>query len=416
MRVVLVVWAVLLVLLMRHREVISTDTLSNYVHVWFVADSLWGGDGLPYRMPVLASGDALAFPYAFVPWMVAVLLWPVLGEYAVTLCLGAGFVGLVAATFWALPELRRGWWAAAVLVNPALVEGLMLGQLPFVWGAAMLYAAIGCWRRGRHRWAVVLAGLAQFTHVVVLGPLTAFVVLCRVPFEPDRRRLVRSWLVSMAAALPAAWLMLASPVTSQVPVRESLWTGFSTVGLRTLVLMVPFGLLALQRRGMSVRAPAVVALVLVVGQAAAVPVSSMGVGWGAVGRRPDPAMASIPESAAFVPGATYRVLSAADGKYGPYAVVRAGGRLDSEFFPESMHRRGFRDEEAYARFLTGRSVDFVVSEDRYQRFGTNERALLDAMSTSAAGCRSGVRIERLANDGEDRYRLYRVQRGCGPAG
>src|SRR5687767_1855234 len=74
-RGVIAFWVVILVLLLRHREVISSDTLSNYIHVWYVAESLWDGGGLPYRMPVLAHGQALAFPYGFIPWMFAVLLW-----------------------------------------------------------------------------------------------------------------------------------------------------------------------------------------------------------------------------------------------------------------------------------------------------------------------------------------------------
>ena len=87
-RIVIGIWAVILVLLLRHREVISSDTLSNYVHVWFVAQQLWHGNGLPFHMPVLAHGNALAFPYAFIPWMVAVLLWPVMLSSS-----GLGLVG-----------------------------------------------------------------------------------------------------------------------------------------------------------------------------------------------------------------------------------------------------------------------------------------------------------------------------------
>ena len=42
---VIAFWVVVLALLLRHREVISSDTLSNYVHVWFVADQVWHGHG-----------------------------------------------------------------------------------------------------------------------------------------------------------------------------------------------------------------------------------------------------------------------------------------------------------------------------------------------------------------------------------
>ena len=195
-------WAVTLVLLLRHREVISSDTLSNYIHVWFVADRFWHGGGLPFRMPVLAHGQALAFPYGFIPWMFSVALWPLMGEWSVTLALGVGFLGLVFATFWAFPELRRGWWAVGVLVNPALVEGILLGQLPFLWAAAMLLFAIGSWRRGHRTMAIVLAALAQITHAPILIPLVAVLVIGWSRYEPDRRALIRGWLISLVPALP----------------------------------------------------------------------------------------------------------------------------------------------------------------------------------------------------------------------
>src|SRR5581483_5462935 len=102
-----------------------------------------------------------------------VLLWPLMGEWSVTLVLGLGFASLVAATLWTFPELRHGWWAVAALVNPALVEGLLLGQLPFLWAAAMFVAAIGCWRNNKRTAAIVLAALAQLTHAPVLIPLVA---------------------------------------------------------------------------------------------------------------------------------------------------------------------------------------------------------------------------------------------------
>src|SRR5213083_1931258 len=72
-RALIATWALLAALILRHREVISSDTLSNYVHVWFIADQVWHGHGLPFHMPVLAAGHALAFPYGFIPWMLAVL-------------------------------------------------------------------------------------------------------------------------------------------------------------------------------------------------------------------------------------------------------------------------------------------------------------------------------------------------------
>ena len=113
--------------------------------------------------------------------------------------LGAGFVGLVAATFWAFPELRRGWWAVAVLVNPALVEALLLGQLPFLWAAAMLMAAIGCWRRDRRKLAVRPRRDWRSSRTPPCSsrsPRSSS--LLRYRSEPNRRALVVGWLISLS--------------------------------------------------------------------------------------------------------------------------------------------------------------------------------------------------------------------------
>ncbi len=404
------VWLVILGLLLRHREVISSDTLSNYIHVWFVSQQLWHGNGLPFHMPVLAHGSALAFPYAFIPWMVAVLLWPLMGEWSVTFVLGAGFVGLVLSTFWTFPELRRGWWAVAVLVNPALVEALLLGQLPFLWAAAMLMLAVGCWRRDRRKLAVVLAGLAQLTHAAVLVPLTALLVVLRYRGEPHRRALVVGWLVSLVISLPAAVLVFASPVASQNSLLYTVWIEFETVALRSLVFLVPMALVSVQRSGWRRRAPMVLAGVMVLSQLVTVPFSGMAAGWSALNRRPTNSVSAFSESSAFVPGATYRVLAFGDAKYGQYSIVRAGGRIDSEFFPESMYRRSFRDEAAYARFLTRRRVDYVVVDPRYRKFRTNEQELLDDLAWGGSSCVNGVAVQPV--DTNAAYQVYRVTRSC----
>ncbi|HEX2383910.1 MAG TPA: hypothetical protein VHI95_14800 [Acidimicrobiales bacterium] len=408
--IVIAVWFVILALLLRHREVISSDTLSNYVHVWFVAQQVWHGNGLPFHMPVLSHGDALAFPYAFIPWMIAVLLWPLMGEWSVTVVLGAGFVGLVAATFWSFPELRRGWWSVAVLVNPALVAALLLGQLPFLWAASMLMVAVGCWRRDRRKLTIVLAGLAQLTHAAVLVPLTALVVALRYRNEPNRRALVAGWLISLAIALPAVLLVFASPVAAQNSLLYTAWIEVETVALRSLVFVVPMALVAMQRSGWRRTAPMFAAGLMVLIQLVTVPFSGMAAGWSALNRRPSHGVSAFPATTDFVPGATYRVLAWGDAKYGQYSIVRAGGRIDSEFFPESMYRRSFADEATYARFLTRRQIDYVVVDPRYEKFKTNEQELLDDMAWGGSSCVDGVSVRPVETT--TAYQLYRVSRDC----
>ena len=194
-------WAALLVGIVRQPVFLTTDMVSNHVHIWYVAEQLWHDHRLPMRMPVLASGEAYAFPYAMLPWIVGALLWPLGGDRVVTALLVAGALATVAATFWALPRLRRGWWAVAVLVNPSLVVSVMLGQLPFLWAAAAFMVAIGMWRRGRWVAATVLAALSLMTHPAVMLPVSIIAILFALPFERRRR----------PAARCAGWRRRSSP-------------------------------------------------------------------------------------------------------------------------------------------------------------------------------------------------------------
>jgi hypothetical protein len=158
--------------------------------------------------------------------------------------------------------------------------------------------------------------------------------------------------------------------------------------------------------------PIIAAAVMVVGQLVTIPISGMSSGWGALNREPDAAALAIPSSVSLVPGATYRVLTFGDGKYGQYVVVRSGGRLDSEFFPESLYRRSFRDQAAYARFLTRRKVEYVLVDYRYRKFHTNEPQLLEAMAArqAEAACVSGVTVQRTSES--PTLTSYRITRGC----
>src|SRR6476619_8584186 len=94
----------------------------------------------------------------------------------------------------AFPEARRPWWAVLVLSNPILVLAPLSGQLPFLWGSALLMLGIGFWRRDRRLWAVLAVGLAQLTHIAVVLPIAAILVLLRLRWEPHRRALVGCYL------------------------------------------------------------------------------------------------------------------------------------------------------------------------------------------------------------------------------
>lgn len=398
-------WALMLGGVLVHRVFVTNDSLSNYAHVWFVSDSLWSGGGIPYHFSAIGHGDALAYPYAFLPWTTAALVRPVLGDWATTLWLATGAALLITATFWTLPETRRPLPAAAVLLNPVLVEGLVLGQLPFLWAAALLLAAAGCWRRGWRVAAVVLAGAAQGSHPAVLLPITGLLAaFWFIAGERRRRALALAYAASLVLALPGVAMVLLAPAIEDSGLRAALANLAGTAGLRAAVVAVPAAVawLAAQgrRRALTVLALAALALNLLL-----VPLRDTAYAWQAFFRSPDTSFEAYLDSTAFEPGATYRLLRVADGKVGMYQLIRAGGRLDSEFFPESINRRSWPDARAYASFLAGRHVDLVVIYSTYDaRYQTNEHDLLRALERE--GCAT-----RTAYDG-DGFDVFRLAPAC----
>lgn len=376
--------------ILSHRIFVTNDSLSDYVHVWYVADRLWHGHGVPLHMPVIGHGDALAFPYSFLPWFSAALLRPVLGNWVVTLWLVLGFLAVVAAMWRAFPELRRGWWFAMLLVDPMLIEGPLLGQLPFVWATAFLFAAIACWRERRVVLATLFLGAAGATHPAVILPIAGVLVLARMWWEPRRAHLLVAYAISIAMAAPAAWMTLASPTVQDVSRTALIGDFFGTVSLRAIAVAAPFIALALQRTP-AARAPAALFCALIALNLVLVPIRHDQYGWTALTRTPDTSLNAFIDSSNFVRGATYRILRVGDGKVGMYQLVHAGARLDSELFPESIDRRSFPSTDAYVAFLRARHVQYVIIYYSYDaRYRTNEHALLGALSTGASACAHAV--------------------------
>jgi len=393
--------------------VLSSDSMNNYVHVWWIARDLWHHGRLPWHMPVLGHGAAYAYPYGFTNWTVTALLWPALGNRAVTLAAVVGVAGCITATFVAFPELRRGWWAAAVLANPAIIEALLFGQQTFAWGAALLLFGIAAWRRNRPLLAAVLVGLGQATHAAVVLPIGVLLVAGACFFVRDRRRLLGWYAVSLLIALPAVVLVFASPGYADATMRDRIANFFSTLGPRVLVVVLPLVFVWARRTGIRAFAPLALFVSLAISAAVQVPLN-VDFQWGALTRTADTtSLDAYLHSPGFRPGATYRVLrGAGDGKIGLYHVLLAGGRLDSEMFPESMAIRNFASTAEYARLLCERHVDYVIAYASYTASrATNELAVLQQL---AARPSAGVRVDPIERG--HGHVVYRVTRRDCPEG
>ncbi len=408
--VVAAAWIVIAARYLAHGIVLSSDSMNNYVHVWWVARDLWHHAELPWHMPVLGHGDAYAYPYGFTNWTFAALLWPAFGNWAVTLCTVVGVAGCIVATFVAFPELRRGWWAAAALANPAIIEALLFGQQTFAWGAALLLFGIAAWRRNRPLLAAVLVGLGQATHAAVVLPIGLLLVAVACGFVPDRRRLLRWYGVALLITVPAVLLVFASPGYADATMRDKLANFGSTVGPRMLIVALPIVFVLTRKTRIRALAPIALLVSLGINVAFQGPLN-VEFQWDALSRKVNTAsLDSYLRSPEFEPGATYRVLrGAGDGKLGLYHVVRAGGRLDSEMFPESMAIRNFPTLPAYEKLLCQRHVDFVIAYSSYTASRrTDELAVLSRLAARYDG---PVRVRRIEQGrGHIVYRVTRL--GC----
>jgi len=406
---VAVVWIVVLAWYLDHRIFLSSDSMNNYVHVWGIARDLWHHGHLPWRMPELGHGDAYAYPYGFANWTTAAVVWPVLGNWGVTLWSALGAVGCIAATFFAFPELRRGWWAAAVLANPAVIESLLFGQQSFAWGAALLLFGVAAWRRERPLVAAVLVGLGQATHAAIVLPIGALLVAACLPFVPDRRALLRWYALSLLITVPAVVLVFVSPGYADATMRDRLVNFIGTLGPRCLLVAMPV-IFALARRT-GIRAFAPLAFVIALGVNVALE-EPLNVAWqwrGFTRVANTASLDSFLRSPEFVPGATYRVLrSGADAKLGLYHVLLRGGRLDSELFPEGMAIRNFPTMADYEQLLCDRRVDFVIAYDRYTAARrTNEIAVLRRLDATP-----GERVRLHPVEQSRDHVVYAVDRAC----
>lgn len=396
-------WGIGLGLILSHPIFVTNDSLSNYGHVWYVSEVFWDGGGVPFHFPEIGHGAALAFPYGFLPWFTAALLRPLLGDWVTTLWLVVGGVGVLGATLWAFPELRKPLPAAFLLANPLMVESVILGQLPFLWATALLFAGIGFWRRGRTFGAILFVGLAQAGHPAVVLPLAGLLFVARFPFEPLARRYLLAYLASLLVAAPAALLVLISPVVEDSSIASLLANFLGTVTLRAGVVAAPFAVLLLLRR----RHPrwlwgAVVVAALL--NPLLIPIRNTDYAWSALSRDPDRQLVPFLASVAFQPGATYRLLRVADGKVGMYQLIQHGGRLDSEFFPESINRRSWPTLQSYRDFLGGRRVDYVLIYRTYDvRYATNEHDLLDQLARAGCAVRTAP---------SDQFDVYQLVRSC----
>jgi hypothetical protein len=219
---------------------------------------------------------------------------------------------------------------------------------------------------------------------------------------------MRPYLISVLVATPAIAIVLLSPVIDDTSLLAKAWGFTDTVFPRSLALVVPLALLWAWRRWPTARAGALAVVAVLAFDAAVWAPLNLPIAWRGMTRQPSTLMQAFLHSDAFRPGLTYRVLRTTDKRVGLYQLIRAGGRSDAEFFPESELRKSWPSVGAYSKLLDEHHVDAVMVWRSYEReHHTNERRLLDELASPS--CRPPRACMRLALDTDD-FRLYERQR------
>ena len=181
-------------------------------------------------------------------------------------------------------------------------------------------------------------------------------------WERDRLALVRWYGIALLIALPAAALVVASPVFRESPGSTIATVFVGTLVVRALVVMVPVGLCVARARRWAWLGTAAAGVLLGLNVALIGPLD-LGPAWSGLLRHPDTQLVAFVRSPSFRPGATYRLLRSGDFKVGMYQLIQHGGHLDSELFPESIERQSWPTLGAYSGFLRQRRVDYVLVFD-----------------------------------------------------
>jgi hypothetical protein len=354
---------------------LGSDSVNNYAHVWYISEHLFKGS-LPLHFENLDGGMALTYPYGFVPWTLAAIVRPALGDYAVTLTMLLGVILVMVVVY--RTRLKSSLWLLVLFAAvPFLLDSLLDFQMSFVWSMLFGYLYIWALERRSFKWAYLWLVLAAGNHLVVTGPILAVYtvyVYCR---EPSVRKNLL-WLCGLALVplVPLAWYTLKTPTIGENSPGFIFYVWLETLLPRAILFFSPFILARLASLRSSWAHWAT-------GWAAALCLVVLSIGWnfafsgysGLVTEAHNDYQQYL-ESEAFAPAAIYRVVESPGREQGEYYFIQHGAVLANEFYGESYFRINWT-QDSYRCYLSVKKVDYVVlSADYVRRYHRNEGAIL----------------------------------------
>ncbi|MEO6397765.1 MAG: glycosyltransferase family 2 protein [Tepidiformaceae bacterium] len=357
------------------RFYLGDDSAHSYAHVWYLSESIFTRHEWPWHVAQLENGDAVMFPYGIIPWLPDALLYPILGDWVVTLSMVLGCALLVAGIWRFRPQMKNPLLFTVFLLNPLLWNGITQFQLTTVWSFALFFFGAALFESKRTFLATLLLALAVATH-----PLMGIAAISLYgAWEWVRQRsFPRPWAtVSAVAAIlasPAFLLFLSTPALGDAsPLRAALSVAdnMRRLSIVLLPLLLPaMGPAFYRHQGKLIVATAALTVAVLVW----VPPSGL---W----QRSQPRFAGYLAANPVVPGDSYRVTVKNNQEDGMVQFMKAGATLSNEFFTESQHRQTFPTLQAYTCLLATKQVDHVVISGAYPaRFRTNELRMLGLLA------------------------------------
>jgi len=368
---------------------LGDDTINNYAHVWYISHHLFASGTIPLRFSELDGGRAFTFPYAVVPWTANALLYPVLGDWSVTLFLVLGGVAAAAGALLVRPSMRDPWMMLPFLANPFFIDGIGSGQYAFLWSAAGFFAVV--WAAEKRRWplAAVALWFTVSTHPIEGGLAVAlYLVLAAARRRSDRLPLLLVALAALPFLAPSIYFAIDTPALGENTWRTVALSIGEDLPRRGSVLLAPFVLtwaapfLRRHYRTAGIAFAVAAAPVVLLGSGALGGLPGIG-GWanqggytGIVSAASQTEYSGYMGSGDLQAGTVYRVLSPNDREQGAYYLIRHHGVLANELFSESQRRSSWA-ETNYRCYLAAKHIDRVVVERGYAaQFKTNEPSML----------------------------------------
>ncbi len=377
--VVVLVAAVALAMMLAKSIYLGDDSAQSYAHVWYLHRALLTLHEWPWHIGQLEGGRAVMFPYGIVPWLPDALLYPVLGNWAVTLSMVFGVLLVMAGALYWQPRLRNPLLCAIFVLNPLLWNGITQFQITTMWAFGLFFFGAARLERGRRGQAGALFAFAVAAHPMM--GVGAMGVLGAWEWVRDRaapRELLAVEAIACAVASPAIFLFVSVPLlrdASHGMVALAFVDNLRRLSIPLLALALPAASQWVLRRQALV---AGVAAAATAGALIWLPPSGL---WQTSQPRFAGYLAAHPVEA----GATYRVLTSNNHEDGMYQFMQAGANLSGEFFTEAEGHEHWPDAAAYSCFLAKNHVtDVVVSSEFEATYRNSELRVLQALAAQGA--------------------------------